>query len=142
MIQQRSKQVYFTEKLQETIVSDLESLDGNLEVSISRTTSLLQIMETMGRRIGRNAVQFTAESDSQRYNQVNIRAQHAREACISRSLAKNHQMEENLEQEGSLYGPGIDDDINGEIIVTAESCVACTADYMTVKWRDFPIKLL
>lgn len=75
------------------------------------TTSLLQIMETMGRRIGRNAVQFTAESDSQRYNQVNIRAQHAREACISRSLAKNHQMEENLEQEGSLYGPGIDDDV-------------------------------
>ncbi|KYQ46870.1 hypothetical protein ALC60_14112 [Trachymyrmex zeteki] len=111
-------------------------------------------MKTMGMRIGRNAVQFAAQNDSQRCNQANVRAQHAtREARISRRLAKNHQMEANFEQEGSLYGPGIDDNVcrlifvfqingQGEIIVTAESCVACTADYMTVKWRDFPTKLL
>ncbi|EZA62780.1 hypothetical protein X777_07596 [Ooceraea biroi] len=45
-----------------------------------------------------------------------------REARISRRLAKNQQMEANLVQEDSLYGPGIDDDMNrhGDIIVTAE----------------------
>lgn len=69
-------------------------------------------MKTMGMRIGRNAVQFAAQNDSQRCNQANVRAQHAtREARISRRLAKNHQMEANFEQEGSLYGPGIDDNV-------------------------------
>lgn len=66
----------------------------------------------MGVRIGRNATQFAADSNSWRYNQADIRAQHTtREARINRRLANNQKIEENLQQEGSLCGPGIDDDV-------------------------------
>ncbi|XP_070159831.1 LOW QUALITY PROTEIN: uncharacterized protein [Polyergus mexicanus] len=73
-------------------------------------TSLLKIMNTMGIKTGRNAAQFTASSDTRRFSQADIRAQHAtREARIHRRLAKSQLEDENLAKEDSLYGPGIDD---------------------------------
>ncbi|XP_025995087.2 uncharacterized protein LOC113004834 [Solenopsis invicta] len=69
-------------------------------------SALLQIMNTMGITIGRNA----ALADTRRCNQADIRAQHAtREVRISRRLKKNKNADEHLHQEDSLYGPGIDD---------------------------------
>lgn len=73
-------------------------------------TSLLKIMNTMGIKIGRNAAQFTASSDTRRFNQADIRAQHAtREARVQRRLAKSQLEDEILAKEDSFYGPGIDD---------------------------------
>lgn len=64
----------------------------------------------MGIKIGRNAAQFTASSDTYRFNQADIRAQHAtREARVQRRLAKSQLEDEILTKEDSFYGPGIDD---------------------------------
>ncbi|XP_077257590.1 uncharacterized protein LOC143894826 [Temnothorax americanus] len=74
------------------------------------TLALLKVMSTMGIAVGRNAVQFAALSDTRRCDQADVREQHAtREARVKRRLEKNHQNDEHLALEDSLYGPGIDD---------------------------------
>lgn len=72
--------------------------------------SLLRVMRNMGITVGRNAAQFAASTDSRRCDQADIRAQHAtREARMNRRLSKNQKNDENVSQEDSQYGPGIDD---------------------------------